>query len=123
VLGLHFLNFINRNQMKLENFSKMRGFELAHTSANAVFLDHVLASEQGDEIREKVLTKRIQFDTTPQLFEELESVCSLLECSKREFLEMAVSEALDKARGIFEDSFKDASGQDFMDVFGVKEEA
>lgn len=109
--------------MNIENFSKMRGLQLAHTSANGSLLDHVLASEQGDEIREKVLTKRIQFDTTPQLYSELESVCSLLECSKREFLEMAVSQALEKARDVFEESFKEASGQDFIEVFGVKDEA
>jgi len=109
--------------MNLENFAKMRGLELAHTSSNTSLMDIVLASEQGNEIREKVLTKRIQFDTTPQLFEELESVCSLLGCSKREFLEMAVVEALDKARSVFEDAFKESYGQEFIEVFGVKEEA
>jgi hypothetical protein len=109
--------------MNLENFSKMRGLQLAHTSANTALLDHVLSSEQGDEIREKLLTKRIQFDTTLQLFEELESVCSLLECSKREFLEMAVVEALNKARSVFENTFKESTGQEFIEVFGVKEEA
>lgn len=109
--------------MKLENFSKMRGLQLAHNSANSALLDHVLASEQGDEIREKVLTKRIQFDTTPELYAELESICSLLDCSKREFLEMAVAEAINKASTVFEDAFKESTGRDFIEVFGVKDEA
>lgn len=86
-------------------------------------VDHFLNGEQGDQIREELKLKRIQFDTAPQLADRLESVCSLLNCSKREFLELAVSEAIDQAEYVFMAAFKDAHGQDFMDVYGTKEGA
>jgi len=99
--------------MNLENYAKMRALQTAQTASNSSFIDHLLAGAQGDEMREKILTKRLQFDTTPELYAEVESVCSLLDCSKREFLEMAVCEAINKARTVFEATFKDATGQEF----------
>lgn len=109
--------------MNLENYAKMRGLQTALATNNTSLIDHLLAGSQGDELREKILTKRLQFDTTPELFAKVESVCSLLECSKREFLEMAVCEAITKAESVFMSAFEDATGQDFMAVYGVKEEA
>lgn len=108
--------------MNLENFSKMRGLEMAHTSSNSDFLDHLLNGEQGNELKETVLTKRLQFDTHPELYEQVEQICNLLKCSKRQFLEMAVCDALNKAEDIFMSSFKEGSGRDFFDVYGVKKE-
>ena len=99
--------------MNLENFAKMRGLENAHSSANSDLLDHFLSSEKGDEIREKVLTKRLQFDSTPELYNEVERICFLLNCSKRQFLEMAVCDAINKAEDVFLDTFTQATGHDF----------
>ena len=107
----------NLNIMKLHQFAQMRGFESAYKSGNPELLEHVLNSDQGDEIREKFLTKRLQFDCLPQLHADVEQVCSLLECSKRQFLEMAVQEAIAKAEGIFMASFKQVHGLEFCDVY------
>mgnify|MGYP000505814607 CR=1 FL=1 len=107
--------------MDLENFAKLRGLNQAYIASNSGFIDHLLNSEQGAEIRKTVFTKRLQFDTTPELYAEVESICSLLNCSKREFLEMAVCDGINKAQEIFMASFKDGSGRDFMDVYGVEE--
>ena len=107
--------------MDLENFAKLRGLNQAYIASNSGFIDHLLNSEQGAEIRKTVFTKRLQFDTTPELYAEVESICSLLNCSKREFLEMAVCDGINKAQEIFMASFKDGSGRDFMDVYGVQE--
>lgn len=107
--------------MNIENFAKMRGFQMAYTSGNPQILDHMLASEEGDEVREKILTKRLQFDTTAERYLKVEQLCSLLNCSKREFLEMAVSDALDKAWTEFEGSFKEAYGEEFTTVYAPKE--
>ena len=106
--------------MKLDKFAQMRGFQCSHSTTGSGLIDGVLNGEQGDALRADLKLKRIQFDTASQLFEELESVCDLLDCSKREFLEMAVSEAIDRAQAFFMDSYKEASGRDFMDDFGVK---
>jgi len=107
--------------MNLKQYATMRGYETAHTSTNRQFLDHILSGEQGDELRKNILSKRLQFDTTPELYAEVESICSLLNCTKREFLEMAVCDGINKAQAIFMASFKDGSGRDFMDVYGVEE--
>ena len=107
--------------MDLENFAKLRGLNQAYIASNSGFIDSLLNSEQGAEIRKTVFTKRLQFDTTPELYAEVESICSLLNCSKREFLEMAVCDGINKAQEIFMASFKDGSGRDFMDVYGVEE--
>jgi hypothetical protein len=106
--------------MNLNQFAQMRGFQHSHSTTGAFVVDSVLNGEQGDELRAELKLKRIQFDTASQLYEQLENVCSLLECSKREFLEMAVSEAIDRAQSVFMESYKEASGRDFMDDFGVK---
>ena len=98
----------------------MRGFQQSHNALASPMVDHFLNGEKGDELRAELKLKRIQFDTSPQLAEQLESVCSLLECSKREFLEMAVYEAIERAEDVFMQSYKDASGRDFMEDFGVK---
>lgn len=98
--------------MKLEQFATMRGMQFAHTSTNQGFLDHLLNDvENGPKIRQDVLSKRIQFDTTPELFAKLESVCSMLECSKREFLQMAVWEAIDRAESVFRSSYEQVAGE------------
>lgn len=107
--------------MNLNQFAQMRGFQQAHAHVGAPFLDHFLNGEKGDELREELKLKRIQFDTMPQLYEKLEGVCSLLECSKREFLELAVWDAIERAQEVFENSFKEASGRDISDAYGVKE--
>ena len=117
----HFTN--NRKTMKLTQFAQMRGFESAYQSGNPQILESILNSEQGDEVRSKFLTKRLQFDCVPELHAEVEETCSLLHCSKREFLEMAVRDGLDKGQTIFMDSFKEVDGREFTDVYapGAKE--
>ena len=80
--------------MNLEQFAQMRALESAYTSTNRAFVDHLLTD---DKVAEQI-TKRIQFDCAPFLADELEKVCGLLQCSKREFMEGAVVEALDRAQ-------------------------
>lgn len=108
--------------MNLENFAKMRGLESAHTASNADFLDALMQGDSGEKIKSEVLTKRLQFDCSPELYAQVESICSLLHCSKRHFLEMAVIDALDKAETVFMDSFKDAHGEEFTTVYAPRNE-
>ena len=53
-----------------------------------------------------------QFDTAPELYAKVESVCSMLDCSKRQFLEMAVVDAINKAESVFAETYKQASGRE-----------
>jgi hypothetical protein len=120
-LRLWFLNHTIGKTMNLNQFAQMRGFQHAHQTTGAAIVDAFLNGESGDEMRETLKLKRIQFDTVPQLADQLENVCALLECSKREFLELAVSDAIAHAQTVFMDSYKDASGRDFMEQYGVKD--
>ena len=104
--------------MDLENFAKLRGLNQAYIASNSGFIDSLLNSDQGAEIRNTVFTKRLQFDTTPELYAEVENICQLLGCSKREFLELAVLHGLDKAEQVFGAAFKDATGREFGTVEG-----
>jgi hypothetical protein len=107
--------------MKLEQFAMMRGMENAYTSSNFGLIDHLLSSEDGDALRKNVLTKRLQFDCVPELHSRVESVCSLLGCSKRELLEMVVIDGCNKAEEVFMQSFKDAHGEEFTTVYAANE--
>jgi len=102
--------------MKLHQFAAMRGFESARAVAGTVLIDHLAEGNQGGELRANFLNKRIQFDTNAMLFEELEKVCSMLDCSKREFLEIVVSEACANAQAVFAESFEEAGGVDHLEA-------
>ena len=106
--------------MNLENFAKMRGLESAHTSSNSDLLDALMHGESGEKIKTEFLTKRLQFDCTPELYAHVERICGLLNCSKRKFLEMAVVDALDKAETVFMETFEEAHGEEFTTVYAPK---
>lgn len=99
--------------MKLESFANMRALQAVHTSTNSSLLDHFLASSQADELRETLKLRRIQFDTHPALCDELDTVCNLLNCSKREFMEMAVIDALSKAKTVFFETYEKEGGREY----------
>ena len=109
--------------MNIENFAKMRGLQLAHDSLNSALLDSVFSGEQGDEVREKLQTKRLQFDTTPVLYSKVEGMCEKLNCSKREFMEMAMLEAVERAELALQKGFQDGTGRDIADAFPASVEA
>ena len=73
-------------------------------------MDHFLREEGAAE---KMGLKRIQFETHPQLADRLEEVCSMLDVSKREFLESAVLDAMSKAEDQFGTIYKQATGREF----------
>lgn len=113
LLRLLFLNNYHLNIMKLDQFSQFAAFKTAHELQHSGLFDSFLNGSQGDELREQLSLKRLQFDTHPQIYSRVESVCALLECSKREFLEMAVWEACEKAESVFGATYKDATGHEF----------
>lgn len=103
--------------MNLKQYATMRGFETAHYLTNAPVLDSMLQSADGDRIREETKLKRLQFDCTPKLYDDVEKVCSKLECSKREFLEMAVAEAIKTAHEVWDEAFSSAADPDVLERF------
>lgn len=79
--------------MKLEEMIQLQVLKLkASTSLHGRLADQVVEESEG-----KVKLKQMCAKVSPQLYDELENVCSFLDLSKREFIEAAVSEAIDKA--------------------------
>lgn len=104
--------------MNLKQYATMRGYQTAHNLENQPLIDMFLADpEHGDRIRDEVKLKRLQFDTTSALYEQVEQVCSKLECSKREFLQMAVREAIHQAHEFFDAALTEAADPDLLDQF------
>jgi hypothetical protein len=96
--------------MKLNHFAQLAALRTAHSTINAFILEASLSGPEGDQIREKFALKRLQFDTSPELYSKVEGVCSLLDCTKREFLEMAVIDAIDKAWTVFQETYQEVAG-------------
>lgn len=102
--------------MKLELFARMHGLKLGFTTLHG---SSVIRDLQGDQSSESD-TKRLQFDASKELYSEVEQVCSLLSCSKRLFLEYAVTEAVEKAQLAFEHGFENVVGLSLSDAFPGK---
>lgn len=106
--------------MNIETFAKMRALQEVHTSGNSSLLDYFLSGDQEAEARETLKLKRIQFDTNPALFEKLEELCELLDCSKREFLEMAVVDAIKNAERSYSETYKAETGEQYVTRVNVE---
>ncbi len=102
--------------MNLDQYATMQGYQLANTLKGSALIDAAIDSESG-LLQSELKTRRIQFDAAPLLTIELERICINFGCSKREFLEMAVSEAIARAETRFQEAFAEAAGHPIEDVF------
>jgi hypothetical protein len=93
-------NFSMEPTVKLEHLAQMRALESAYASTGSRLVDFALR-DGGSGQEAQLPLKRIQFDAWEGLAVELEKVCELLDCSKREFLEAAVVDAIGVAMGAY----------------------
>ena len=93
---------------------------LEYTRSSPELLDAAL---RDPESVKQFNLKRIQFEAHSSLVERLESSCSILRVSKREFLEAALLDALGRADEKFDAVFLEATGQTFEEVYCAKEES
>ena len=100
--------------VKLEHFAQMRALHDAYISTNSALVDHALNSDP--DARETLKVRRIQFDAWEGLAADLERVCARLDCTKRQFLEFTVSEAVERAEAVYEDTLNKVSA----DMSGVQ---
>lgn len=110
--------------MNVETLAQYKALHQAYISGNPGIVEMLLAGEikTGDgQTPQNLPLKRIQFDAWEGLSKELEEVCGLLDVSKREFCELAIIEALAKAKTKFFDAYQEATGRDFADDYGVSE--
>lgn len=87
------VNFHETIQLKALELKQLRTRGMTDGAAEA-FLSKAI--ERGDS----ALTKNICAHIALPLFERVEECCSMLGISKRRFVEMALSEALDRAEAI-----------------------
>lgn len=106
--------------MNLHQFVTMRGYQKAAAIKAPALIDAMLGSDDGDRIREDLKLKRIQFDTSENLWMWLNQTCELLDCSKRDFLEMAISEALKRSEEEYEKAFQRAVNPRVLDDHSVE---
>lgn len=75
-----------------------KSLTLMSVGRNEVILDLIA----DDRIEHNVPLKNVCAKVSPQLADEIDQICGLLDISKRRFLETAFIEAVQKARAIME---------------------
>jgi hypothetical protein len=96
--------------MKLNHFAQLAALSSARQIIESCVLDKALDAPEADDVRKEFALKRLQFDTSQELYSKVEAVCVLMTCSKREFLEMAVIDAIEKAWAVYEKTYEEAAG-------------
>jgi len=97
--------------MNIESLSKYKALHVVYSDRGGWHLVEQMGLVSSDG--QPLPLKRIQFDAHESLSFKLEQVCDLLDVSKREFCEIAISEALDKATKVFFATYRDVTGRDF----------
>jgi hypothetical protein len=83
--------------MQLDELLQLQALRVKAGYDNAKLIDRVIESgEAGIEVRN--LCAKVH----PELYDEVTSVCALLDLSKRQFVEAAVVEAIARAHAILE---------------------
>lgn len=87
--------------MRSDETIRLQALKLKEIYSNSVFSDDLLDSviKQDPEAAGEKLRNICAF-ISPQLFEEVESLCSLLGLSKRKFVEMALQDTVEKTHSI-----------------------
>lgn len=86
--------------MDLDSLIQYKALDELYKRSNSGLLDHFL-KDAG--VVEQLKLKKLQFDVPPELFNNVEMVCGMLDMSKREFLTAATLEALAKAHQVIEE--------------------
>lgn len=87
--------------MDFDKFIRYKTLDQVYKLGNHGLVDLVISQSRDD--LESVGIRKIQFDASKEQFKDLESVVSILDMSKREFLEAAVADALAKAHQIIDE--------------------
>lgn len=99
--------------MNTKDFATFMAYKSAYTTSNVAITNMIAA----DRVEHNVQLKRVQFETYPDVVERLESVCTVLGISKREFLERAVVDALDCTWATYTDTYQRLTGEPFGQAF------
>lgn len=89
--------------MKLDEVLQLQVLKLKASQAGQGLGGHLVDRliEQGEG---KVEVRNMCAKVSPQLYASLENVCGLLDMSKRQFIEAAVADAVEKAEDMLERS-------------------
>jgi len=103
----------------ITQLSTFKALESNRRNRNADVIESLLPTS---ELRERAGLVRVQFEVAPELRASLDNLCSSFDISKREFLEAALVDSLDKAWEIFTDISKRASDAYALELQAVEEE-
>jgi hypothetical protein len=87
--------------MDFESLIRFKTLQEVYTRANHGFVDHLLKDPKNVE---QLGLKKLQFDVSEVVFNNVEAICSMLGMSKREFLESATIAAIEKAQAIMDET-------------------
>ena len=79
-------------------------------------LDAILESSEGEDVKKSLKMKNVCAQLTEPVINRLENTLNILNMSKREFLELAIIEALDKCQSIM----NDVGLHEYIDQFTTK---
>jgi hypothetical protein len=83
--------------MNFESLIRYKTLHESYQASNQGLIEHVLRQPGAAA---EVGLKKLQFDVTKERFDQVESICAILNMSKREFLDAAVGDAVEKAHQI-----------------------
>jgi len=86
---------------QLESVLLEKALRIVNGYDNARFIDHVI--DTGDQEFAAIPLKNVCAKVSVQLSDEIDQIVGLLDISKRQFLELAFVEAVNKARQILGD--------------------
>lgn len=86
----------------LEEFLTYKALAFKFDRYGSQMIEHAIESGQED-----IPVKNMCAKVSPQLIERLDEVCSLLDVSKRRFIEVAVSSAIHDAEQLIEEHTKE----------------
>lgn len=83
--------------MNFDSLIRYKTLHESYSALNSVVVDQILRDPKAAE---QAGLKKLQFDVSKERFDQVESICAILNMSKREFLDAAVAEAVAKAHEI-----------------------
>lgn len=90
--------------MKFDELVRMKALQLKALNTGQTTMEAFGESQlELPEVQKELKLRQVCAMVAPGLFDQLETTCNLLSISKREFITMALVEAIDRAEGIVVD--------------------
>lgn len=89
--------------MKFDELVRMKALQLKAIQTGQTTMELVESQLELPKVQKEFKLRQVCAMVSPKLFDQLEATCELLTISKREFITLALIEAIDRAEGIVVD--------------------